>query len=694
MTTLIREEKMHMVQRFIRSVIIWGLLLPATSQAQAVNPDATEQGAVSPAAGLSEMNLESLMELEVTSVSKRSQKVSDAPAAVFVITQDDIRRSGATSVPEVIRMAPGVEVARVDNLTWAVSTRGFNGRFANKLLVLIDGRSVYSPLFSGVFWDEQDLLLEDIERVEVIRGPGASLWGANAVNGVINIITKRADATTGGLVVAAAGFEAPQSTGLRYGVKMGNDTAGRIFVKYGAQDDSKDLAGNEMSDQWNKLHGGFRIDSKPGKNDSITLQGDIYRFENREIAGVVSPAPPYGATADTAVHTSGGNILARWGRTFSSRSDMAFQVYYDQRLTTSAILGHQHDTADMDFQHRFPLGERQEFIWGGGYREVRDRFENSFTASMDPSQRTTSVLSLFVQDDLTLVADRLHFIAGSKFERSTFSGFESQPNGRLLWTPNDRQSVWAAASRAVRTPSRSEEDFVLHQLAIPPGDPNNPGPVPVLVTVFGNEDFKSENLLAYELGYRIKATESATIDIATFYNVYNNLRTFEQGTPFLFSSATPYIVAPVVSGNTLEGRTYGIETAVDWHLSERWKLKAAYSYLKMKLHLIAGSQDTTSVGAEGETPLNQVSLLSSFDIRKSVEFDLWYRYIDSLPNLQVSAYSDLDARVAWKPRTDLELSLVAQNIFDHRHAEFKPEILTAHPGQIMRSVYVKAAWRF
>jgi len=686
---------MQMLQRaIIRVMILFGLLLPATLQAQAVDPDAAGKEAAVRATVLSEMSLESLMELEVTSVSKRSQKVSDAPAAVFVITQDDIRRSGATSVPEVLRLAPGVEVARVDNLTWAVSARGFNGRFANKLLVLIDGRSVYSPLFSGVFWDEQDLLLEDIERIEVIRGPGASLWGANAVNGVINIMTKRADAMTGGLVVAAAGMEAPQSASLRYGGEMGNDTAGRVFIKYGAQDDSKDLAGNQLFDRWNKLHGGFRIDSKPGTSDTMTLQGDIYRFENREIAALVSPDPPYGATVNSAVHTSGGNILARWGRTFSSRSDMALQAYYDRRLTTSAILGHEHDTLDLDFQHRLPFGEAQEIIWGGGYRTIHDSIENSFTASMDPPQRTTKVLSLFIQDDLTLVMDRLHLIVGSKFERNTLSGFESQPNGRLLWTPNDRQSVWAAASRAKRTPSRSEEDAVLHQQAIPPGDPNNPGPLPLLVTVLGNDDFKAEDLIAYELGHRMKATESATIDIAAFYNIYDDLRTFEQGAPFTSPSATPYVVLPVVSSNNLEGRTYGIETAVDWRLTERWKLKAAYSYLKMKLRLKAGSLDTTSVGAEGESPQNQVSLLSSFDVRKSLELDVWYRYVDSLPNLQVSAYSNLDARIAWKPRTGLDLSLAVQNIFNHRHAEFKPEILSAQPGQIRRSVYAKAAWNF
>src|SRR6059036_6256 len=473
------------------------------------------------------MSMEDLMNVRVTSVSKREQKLGDAPAAVFVITQDDIRRSGARTIPEALRMAPGIEVARIDENKWAISARGFNGRFANKLLVLIDGRSVYTPLFSGVYWNVQDTLLEDIDRIEIIRGPGATLWGANAVDGVINVITKKAKATQSAVVTAGAGTEERAAGGVRFGSKLGDNTYYRAYTKYFDWRPSVYPSGVTAHDGWDALRGGFRADWTPAGANSLTVQGDVYRSRFDETLTVASLSAPYSNTFPNDGKYSGGNILGRWNHT-SEGSSMSLQMYYDNTtITDHSLFGDHQNILDLDFQHGFHVGDSQQFVWGLGYRSIHDKNDASFTVYLQPNQVTLNQFSTFLQDEISLVDNRLQITLGSKFERNEFTGFEIEPNARLLWNLTPNQSIWTAVSRAVRTPALTEEGLRLNSQVIPPGTPANPTPLPAVVAVFGSHQFNSEDLLAYELGYRVQATKNLSLDIATFYNNYSNLRTAE-----------------------------------------------------------------------------------------------------------------------------------------------------------------------
>ena len=644
---------------------------------------------------LTELPIEDLMNIEITSVAKKQQKISDAAAAIFVITQEDIRRSGATSIPEALRMAPGVEVAHINANQWAITIRGFNSRFANKLLILIDGRSVYSPLFSGVFWDVQDTLLEDIDRIEVIRGPGATLWGANAVNGVINIITKHAKDTQGGLMSAGTGTEERGFGEVRYGGKLGNDTQYRVFAKYFNRDSAARTSGYNAHDEWDMLRGGFRFDSKLSSQDSITLQGDVYKGRPEQTLTVASAEAPFAQTFNDDIHNQGGNLLGRWIHTFSQSSEMALQMYYDRTDRKESINGEKRNTFDTDLQHRFDLGERQEVVWGLGYRFTRDNIKNSFPVSFIPDQRTHYLFSGFAQDDIVLFKERLRLTLGSKFEYNDFTGFEIQPNVRLLWKPQPRHSLWGAVSRAVHTPSRADEDVRVNASVIPPFTPSNPGPLPAYVTLFGNPNLKSEELVAYELGYRFQATKRLSFDIASFYNVYDHLRSAEPGMPSVQTSPPPpHILFPIVVYNQLKGKTYGVEVAGDWRPLEWWRIQASYTYLQIKL---SGSEslDSTAHVDEGRSPRHQFHLQSSMDLRRDLECDLNFRFVDKLPDFNVKSYASLGVRLAWKPCPNLELAIVGQNLLSNHHAEFKGEaIMSSLPTEIERGVYGKITWRF
>src|SRR6184192_818513 len=461
---------------------------------------------------ISRMSIEELMNVEVTSVAKRPQRVADAAAAVFVITQEDIRRSGAASIPEALRMVPGLQVARIDENKWAIGSRGFNGRFDNKLLVLIDGRSVYTPLFSGVYWNVQDVMLEDVDRIEVIRGPGATLWGANAVDGVINVITKKAKATQSAVVTAGAGTEERAAGGVRYGGKLGDNTYYRAYTKYFDWGPSAYPSGMTAHDGWDALRGGFRADWTPAGANSLTLQGDIYRSKYGETLTVPSLNSPYSNTFPNDGKYSGGNILGRWNHT-SEGSSMSLQMYYDNTtITDHSLFGDHQNILDLDFQHGFHAGNSQQFVWGLGYRSIHDKNDASFTVSLQPNQVTLNQFSTFLQDEISLVDNRLQITLGSKFERNEFTGFEIEPNARLLWNLTPNQSIWTAVSRAVRTPALTEEGLRLNSQVIPPGTLANPTPLPAVVAVFGshrfNSEFNSEDLLAYELGYRVQATKN------------------------------------------------------------------------------------------------------------------------------------------------------------------------------------------
>src|SRR5947207_18919 len=650
---------------------------------------------------ISRMSIEELMNVEVTSVAKRPQRVADAAAAVFVLTQEDIRRSGAASIPEALRMVPGLQVARIDENKWAIGSRGFNGRFDNKLLVLIDGRSVYTPLFSGVYWNVQDVMLEDVDRIEVIRGPGATLWGANAVDGVINVITKKAKATQSAIVTAGAGTEERAAGGVRFGSKLGDNTYYRAYTKYFDWGPSAYPypSGMTAHDGWDALRGGFRADWTPAGANSLTLQGDIYRSRFDETLTVASLSAPYSNTFPNDGKYSGGNILGRWNHT-SERSSMSLQMYYDNTtISDHSLFGDHQNILDLDFQHGFHVGDSQQFVWGLGYRSIRDKNDSSFTVSLQPNQVTLNQFSTFLQDEISLVDNRLQITLGSKFERNEFTGFEIEPNARLLWNLTPNQSVWTAVSRAVRTPALTEEGLRLNSAVIPPGTPANPTPLPAVVAVFGsrqfNSQFNSEDLLAYELGYRVQATKNLSFDIATFYNNYSNLRTAEPGAPYPEGSPAPTdFVIPFVAGNKMSGGTYGVELFADWKVVPKWRLVGSYSYLQMDIHKNLDSQDPTPDNPNGSSPRHQWYLRSSIDLPKHFEQDTTLRFVDQLPSLNVPSYYSLDARLGWRPVTSLELSIGGQNLLNNWHFEFMPDFVNTSPTVVKRSIFGSITVKF
>jgi iron complex outermembrane receptor protein len=641
------------------------------------------------------MSMEDLMNMQVTSVSKRTQKVADAAAAIFVITQEDIRRSGATSIPEALRLAPGLEVARIDQNKWAIGSRGFNGRFDNKLLVLIDGRSVYTPLFSGVYWNVQDVMLEDVDRIEVIRGPGATLWGANAVDGVINVITKKAKSTQSALVTAGGGTEERAAGGVRYGGKLGDNTYYRAYTKYFDWGPSAYPSGMTAHDGWDALRGGFRADWTPAGANSLTLQGDLYRSRFDETLTVASLSAPYSNTFPNDGKYSGGNILGRWNHT-SEGSSISLQMYYDNTtITDHSLFGDHQNILDIDFQDGFHVGDSQQFVWGLGYRSIHDKNNPSFTVSLQPNQVTLNQFSTFLQDEISLVDNRLQITLGSKFERNEFTGFEIEPNARLLWNLTPNQSIWTAVSRAVRTPALTEEGLRLNSAVIPPGTPGNPTPLPAVLAVFGSKQFNSEDLLAYELGYRVQATSNLSLDIATFYNNYSNLRTAEPGAPFVEGSPAPTdIVIPFVASNKMSGGTYGVELFADWKVIPKWRLAGSYSYLQMNIHKNANSQDPTPDNPNGSSPRHQWYLRSSIDLPKHFEQDTTLRFVDHLPSLNLPNYYSLDAHLGWRPVTSLELSIGGQNLLNNWHLEFLPDFVNTSPTVVKRSIFGTITVRF
>jgi iron complex outermembrane receptor protein len=637
------------------------------------------------------LSLEDLMNI---SVSKRPQKVADSAAAVFVITQEDIRRSGATSIPEALRMVPGLEVARIDENKWAIGSRGFNGRFDNKLLVLIDGRSVYTPLFSGVYWNVQDVLLEDVERIEVIRGPGATLWGANAVDGVINIITKSAKNTQGGLVTAEAGSEERTAESVRYGAKAGDNTYYRIYGKYFDWYPSIDSTGTTASDGWHALRSGFRVDSNVATKDSLTIQGDIYHDNFGETLTVPSlTSPTLSSTFPNNGFNTGGDLLGRWNHSFS-RSSTSLQMYYDRtNIADPSVFADHESVYDIDFQHDIHLGESQELVWGLGYRSIQDTNSSSFTVSLQPDHSSLNQYSAFVQDEVSLLNNRMHITVGSKFEHNPFSGFEFEPNVRVLGTLTKEQSVWAAVSRAVRTPALTEEGLRLTEAVIPPRTPPFNSPLPVIAAVFGNPQFQSEQLMAYELGYRVQATSSFSADIAAFYNHYSNLRIAEPGTPFVEGSPIPTdLVVPFVASNNMSGGTYGIEPYAEWRVLPKWRLLGAYTYLQMNIHKdqVSPTPDDT----DGRSPKHQFYFRSSLDLPKHLEQDLMVRYVDKLPGLNIPSYYSLDLHVGWKPLPQIQLSFGGQNLLNRQHLEFIPEFINTLPTEVRRTFYGGIAWTF
>jgi iron complex outermembrane receptor protein len=607
-----------------------------------------------------ELSPEELLNATVTSVSRTSEKLSEAPAAIYVISRDDILRSGATSIPEMLRLAPNLQVAR--GIGYAISARGFDDITANKLLVLVDGRSVYTPLYSGVFWDSVNVLPEDIERIEVISGPGATLWGANAVNGVINIITRNSRDTQG-VVATITGGNTESGISARFGGRIDPNTTFRLYAMDFNHGNTVTPSGADLNDSWVMPQGGFRLDwNKAG--DLVTVQGDMFD-----------------GTANNDVKSKGHNLLGRWNHDFGGGSALQVQTYYD--YTSRAQLDSLADSVsvfDLDIQHSFSLGERHSIVWGGGYRITADRFTNSPTSNVfiSPTSRTLDLGNVFIQDTVSLT-DNLKLIGGIKAETNSFTSTAVMPNLRMSWQISETNLLWAAVSRAVRTPARFDRDVFQTSGAI--------------TVIGGGPDFQDENLTAYELGYRTELFSRATLSVSTYYNVYTDLRSLElarTGTfPITFAGVSGFL--PGTFQNMMEGNVYGVEIWGAYSVTDWWRLNAGFNALHEDLRFKPGSLDVMGLAAHGDDPDGQFSLRSSMNLGENWMLDVGVRGVGALPDPKVPAYVELDARLGWNVSKNFEVSIAGFNLLDASHPEFG-----ALPGQgeIRRNFTVSTRWTF
>jgi iron complex outermembrane recepter protein len=629
---------------------------------------------------LKQLSLAELGNVEVTTASKEPEKIWKTSAAVFVLTQDDIRRSGATSIPDVLRLVPGVEVARINSNQWSVNIRGLGSGFSKAVLVLIDGRSVYTPLYAGVYWDVQNVLLDDVERIEVIRGPGGTIWGSNAVNGVINIITKNAKDTRGTYASTSGGNIAQNESGVRYGGAHGNNLNYRAYAMGFGQTPEFHPDGNNY-DAWQLGQAGFRTDSQLTDRDSLTVQGDLYKGNVGQQVAISYYSPPAEVNVNGTQDVSGGNLLGRWRRELSNTSDVQVQAYYDRTYRIGPELGETRNTFDIDLIHHFVLKQRNEIIWGLGARwSPSDFIQTVVTLNFLPHHENDNIYSAFVQDQIAVVQNKLWLTVGSKFEHNIFTGWENEPSARLLWTPTSHQTIWGAVSRAVRTPSRIDEDLQLTALA--------QATPPVLACICDNRQVMSETLLGYEAGYRKLVTSSFYVDLAAFHNKYNDLVSYgDESISIVASPPPPYTLISLSALNGIMGSSNGGEISPDWKVAHWMDFKATYSYVSLDFEDKPTHTKTSQVSSyEGSSPHNEATAQMLFHLPKRFEFDPTYRYVGALPALGVNAYQTADARLGWHFAKEFELSVTGQNLVQPRHAEFGPVL-------VERSAYAQITWR-
>jgi iron complex outermembrane receptor protein len=654
----------------------------------ALSPPALPQA---PESDLTKMSIEDLMKVEVTSVSRREQSLSQTAAAVFVITEEEILHSGARNVPELLRMVPGVQVAQISASSWAVSIRGFNNRFSNKVLVMVDGRTVYVPSFAGVFYEALDVPLEQIARIEVIRGPGGSIWGTNAVNGVINIITKKASATRGSTLVAGGGSTDRGFGLLQEGGKLRSIGDFRVFANYSTEGSLHELTGPLEGDGWYILHGGFRSDSQISTKDSLSVQGDMYSGREGGSAQLITSfTQPPSPDVHTEVNISGGSIQTSWNRRYSGRSDTTLMVSY-QRYARTDVIDERRGTLDFDFQHNLSIGERHQFVWGFGYRYSSAQTEGSFAYSLIPPDRDTNLYSGFLQDQIALVADRLTLTVGAKLEHHYYSAFGVMPSARIAWTPSTKSTYWAAVSRALGSPSDLDDGMRVISAVFP-----GPGGMPVAVLNIGNPRFQDESLLAYEAGYRTLLRKNLSLDLATYYHSYDKLQTWEPSAPFLEDTPLPpHMVIPYIAENTMHGEAHGLELFANWQLLPRWTLSPGYAFERLHLHLDPGSQDITTIPfIGGSTPAHSAQLRSHVELPRHVSWDTSAYFVDRLVDPPVASYTRLDSGLTWQWKEHLSLSLFGQNLLRDHHLEFQDLTLTTNSSLMKRSVYAKITWHF
>jgi len=687
--------------------IAWALLAIGHKTGLAANDYPTEPGA----ANLVDLEIEQLLDLDISSITKTSSNSKKVPAAIFVLNHEDILRTGATSIPEALRMVPGLHVAKTNGGGWSVSVRGVNSQFGDPLLVLVDGRSVYTPLFSGTWWDQIDVLMEDIERIEVIRGPGTSLWGANAVNGVINIVTQSARQASGALASAYYGSER-YGGGLRYGADLGDGGFLKVFARHGAFDDSRTRGSRDNAgDSAGMSKVGFRYDQDFQGKHKLMLQGNAFVGETGGanqafpvMNGRNNPAitPPYTVNLPTAQDFHGHFLLARWESQQSADSTTALRFYWDQhtRGINSIDAINQVDTIDVDFQHNWRLNAEHMLVWGSGYRVNSSHTNEEIYLNLIPMERTDRIYSVFVQDEITLVPNRWTLTLGSKFEHNPVTQFETEPNIRLTWTPDDRHTLWTAVSRAVRLPNWLEQNVLFNGTIIPP--PGNGAATPatpaVLVQLRGNPDMSAEKMLAFEGGWRGQWTNAFSTDLNLFYYNYDDVRSFNPAkldTSTLFSG---YVTQSFDLGNYGFAQLYGGEINTEWQVEEDWKLRASYSHAEDQFD-ISSTLPSAVVTSAGNYPANIASVWSMHQLRSDLNLDLMWRFVDgtapswlSTEQFTNQSYHEVDARLAWQLAPNLEISLIGRNLLDSVHFETTSYFTQVATGT-QREVYATIRWQ-
>lgn len=622
-------------------------------------------------------SLEELMNSRVYSASKKMENYFNTASASYVLTNEDIRRSGATSIPEALRAVPGVNVAKIGSNKWAVSIRGFNAQLANKLLVMIDGRTVYTPLFAGVNWDVQDVMLEDVERIEVIRGPGGTVWGANAVNGVINVVTKKAKDTQGDIVALTTGNEEEFIGSARRGGKIGKNGYFRAYAKYSQYDESE---GINVDDAWNMAKSGFRFDNTINHDNEITIQGDVYHSKQDRNSIVPTDTSPFTEESLHKDQMKGGNIKFNWNKN-EEKKNSKLQVYYDNVQRDIATLGQKRHTVDIEYQQDHEFG-KNDFVWGAGYRMIKDNLVSTNSIEFEDEKMYSYTYNIFAQNRYNIIPDKLFIQAGSKVEYNNFTDSEVQPSIRLSWSPTKNQTLWSAVSHARRTPSRAEDSILLRT--------SYNDTFSSFVTRSGSETLDAEKLTAYEIGYRVAPTRNVLIDAALFYNQYEDL--IGDNLNGLSS----------VVDNAGEGESYGFEIFSEMFLTKNWELSLGYSFLDVRLENHSSSTNEALLRATEDTsPTNQFSVKNHFSLNRTVSMDSNLYYISHLENTdaqngettKIDGYVKLDLNFTWRPNYNHEVSVVGHDLLDREHQEFYSPLFS-RGSEIGRSFYIKYIHRF
>lgn len=707
--------KTQLLPAFLASSLLFALNTHADLPAQGADDDFLD------------FSLEELISLDipdVTSVSRKKQRLMDSAAAIYVITSEDILRSGVTSIPEALRMVPGMQVARLNGNTWSISTRGFNYIFANKLLVLIDGRTVYSPLFSGVNWDVQDTLMEDIDRIEVIRGPGAALWGANAVNGVINVTTKKAADTQGSLVSLGAGNEEKAFGSYRHGGEFGETGSYRVYFKAFERDGMATENGSDANDDWKMKRAGFKTEWKPSTETDFTIQGDIYQGTTRPTLKVYKKDQPFEGVQslkNISRDQRGGNLIAYWKRTLAENHDYSLRAVLDDYQNFDYRITEKRNTLDLEFQHYHQPFDGHDLVWGLGYRGTWYELSNMRNLVLRDAQgkakdkRFDELYSFFIQDDISL-NDKWTFTVSSRFEHNNFTGYEAQPNARLTWKATEHRTFWTALSRAVKTPPISETAVTSNHITFISAASL---PITYDLSIQGNKDLQSEKLTAFEVGYRELFNDSFRLDVTAFYNQYSDIVAYistpqcPNGNPAqdtripgsnggtvrtCLTNNLAIIGLPTTFDNGLKAKTYGLEMVADWQIKDWWKLQLTYAWLNVETR--PSYSDPYGYLSQNERIVEDLSAANSANLRSSMNLsnqwylDFWVRFMEDLKNANAPGYTALDVRIAKKINDNLEFSLVAQNLFDKQRAEFTEIFSGLGATEIEESWYAQIRWSF